>query len=197
MSRTELTIAGVGGQGSILAGVILGAAAVTHDQKYATQTQAYSSELRGGFAATWVVISDSPVVYPRVVRADILVAQAQDSIDRFRDSLKPGGILIMDSDMIPSPPENVPAAFQIPATSIARNRLNAPVTANMVMLGALCRVTGVVSREAMEKAITQSVPKGKEKINLEAFDLGYENVTACARGSQKKQCTEKDSDQDR
>ncbi len=82
--RTELTIAGVGGQGSILAGVILGTAAVTYDHKYAAQTQAYSSELRGGFAAAWVIISDRPVVYPRVIQPDILVAQAMDSIEPIR-----------------------------------------------------------------------------------------------------------------
>ena len=70
MARTELTIAGVGGQGSILAGVILGTAAVTYDNKYAVQTQAYSSELRGGFAAAWVVISDAPVTFPRVTKPE-------------------------------------------------------------------------------------------------------------------------------
>ena len=64
MAQTDLTIAGVGGQGSILAGVILGSAAVTFDSKYATQTQAYSSELRGGFAATWVIFPISPSNFP-------------------------------------------------------------------------------------------------------------------------------------
>ena len=82
MAQVDLTIAGVGGQGSILAGGILGTAAVTYAGKYATQTQAYSSELRGGFAATWVIISDEPIVFPRVKNPDILVAQAQDSITR-------------------------------------------------------------------------------------------------------------------
>ena len=89
MSQTDITIAGVGGQGSILAGVILGSAAVTFDSKFATQTQAYSSELRGGFAATWVIISNEPVEFPRVTNPDILVAQAQDSINRFGDVVKP------------------------------------------------------------------------------------------------------------
>ena len=77
MSRLELTLAGVGGQGSILAGVILGAAAATHDGKYAAQTSAYSSELRGGFAAAWVIIDEEPILYPRVRRPDVLVAQAR------------------------------------------------------------------------------------------------------------------------
>ncbi len=176
MTRTELTIAGVGGQGSILAGTILGSAAVTYDGKYAVQTQAYSSELRGGYAATWVVVSDEPVVFPRVTRPDVLIAQAQDSINRFSHSLKPDGILIVDSDMIPAPPDNTRHIFKIPATSIARNRLKAPVTANIIMLGALYRVTGLVSREALEKAIRDAVPKEKGQLNLDAFNLGFEAV---------------------
>jgi 2-oxoglutarate ferredoxin oxidoreductase subunit gamma len=176
MSRTDLTIAGVGGQGSILAGVILASAVVNYDAKYAVQTQAYSSELRGGYAATWVVVSDEPVVFPRVIHPDILVAQAQDSINRFCHTIKANGVLIVDSDMIPRPPENIFHVFRIPATSIARNRIKAAVTANIVMLGALCRVRTVVSRKALEKAIADAVPKGQEKLNMEAFDLGFETV---------------------
>ena len=178
MAQTDITIAGVGGQGSILAGVILGSAAVTFDGKYATQTQAYSSELRGGFAATWVIISSEPVEFPRVTNPDILVAQAQDSIERFGKVLKPDGILIYDSDMVHGTPQNIKTQFKIPATSIARNEVKVPVTANMVMLGALCKVSEVVSRKALEQAIVKSVPKGKEDLNMEAFDLGFNGVEA-------------------
>ena len=176
MPRQELTIAGVGGQGSILAGVILGSAAVAYDKKYAVQTQAYSAELRGGFAAAWVIISDEPVLFPRVTRPDILVAQAQDSINRFAKVLNPAGILIFDSDLISSVPDNLKNAYEIKATSLARSRFNAPIVCNMVMLGALCSVTGVVSRQALETAIKESVPKGKEEMNLNAFDVGYTEV---------------------
>lgn len=176
MAQTDITIAGVGGQGSILAGVILGSAAVTFDGKYATQTQAYSSELRGGFAATWVIISNDPVEFPRVTNPDILVAQAQDSISRFGKVVKPDGILIYDSDMVHETPQDINHQYKIPATSIARNEVKVPVTANMIMLGALCKVTEVVSRKALEQAITKSVPKGKEELNLEAFNLGFNQV---------------------
>jgi len=176
MSRQELTIAGVGGQGSILAGVILGTAAVSHDNKYAVQTQAYSAELRGGFAAAWVVVSDEPVVFPRVTQPDILVAQAQDSIDRFAEVLKPEGVLIVDSDLVLSVPEYVNQAWGLKATSLARNQMGATIVCNMIMLGALCKVTGVVSRNALETAIVAAVPKGKEDLNLKAFDLGFNEV---------------------
>lgn len=176
MTQTEFSIAGVGGQGSILAGVILGTAAVTYGGKYAVQTQAYSSQQRGGFAVTWVIISDQPVMFPRVTHPDVLVAQAQDSINRFAHTLKAGGILIVDSDMIPTPPEDIEQVFKVPATSIARNRLKAPVTMNMVMLGALYKVTGVLSREALEKAIRDAIPQDKAQLNLDAFHLGFESV---------------------
>ena len=177
MAQTDLTIAGVGGQGSILAGVILGSAAVTFDSKYATQTQAYSSELRGGFAATWVIISDEPIEFPRVTHPDTLVAQAQDSINRFGKALKPDGTLIVDSDMVLETPPNLKHLYKIPATTIARNEIKVPVVANMIMLGTLWKVAEIVSRQALEKAIAASVPKGKEQINLEAFNLGIERVS--------------------
>jgi 2-oxoglutarate ferredoxin oxidoreductase subunit gamma len=178
MARTELTIAGVGGQGSILAGVILGTAAVTYDNKYAVQTQAYSSQLRGGFAAAWVVISDASVMFPRVTKPEILVAQAQDSISRYGDAVQKDGVLIIDSDMVTTLPENIKHIFGVPATSIARNEIKTPLTANMVMLGALCKITEVVSRQALEQAVAGAVPKGKEQLNLDAFGLGYERVSS-------------------
>lgn len=179
MAQTDLTIAGVGGQGSILAGVILGSAAVNYDGKYATQTQAYSSELRGGFAATWVMISDEPILFPRVTQSDVLVAQAQDSIGRFGHLVKPEGILVYDEDMIQETPGHIRQKYKVPATSIARNELKAPVTGNIVILGALCKVAEIVSREALEQAIVQVVPKGKDRLNLQAFELGFKSVTSC------------------
>ena len=177
MALTRLTFAGIGGQGSILAGTILGSAAVTHAGQYATQTQAYSSELRGGFAATWLIFSDSPIVYPRVVRCDILAAQAQDSITRFAHTLTPQGTLLCDTDMIASVPGDVTASkFGIPATSIDRNTFAAPIVANIVMLGALTRVAPVVDRRSLEKAIAETVPQKKITLNLEAFAAGFESV---------------------
>ena len=176
MSQQALPLAGVGGQGSILAGVILGTAAVTYDHKYAVQTQAYSAELRGGFAAAWVIVSDQPVLFPRVTRPDILVAQAQDSIDRFAGTMKPDGKLIFDSDLIRTVPDSVRSAYGVAATSLARNQIQDMIVTNMIMLGALCRITEVVSRKALEAAIAAAVPKGKEAMNHQAFALGFDTV---------------------
>ena len=176
MPITKLTFAGVGGQGSIMAGTILGNAAVTYGGQYATQTQAFSSELRGGFAATWVIFSDVPIVYPRIVETDILMAQAQDSITRFAKTLKKGGILIADSDMVNAMPDIDAAMYALPSTSIARNQFFAPVVVNIVMLGALAKIAPVTDRKCVEDSIAAAVPKDKVDLNLQAFAAGFDQV---------------------
>lgn len=172
--RTDLIIAGVGGQGSIMAGTLLGTAAVVYDNKKALQTQAYSSELRGGAAVTWVIISDEEIVYPRVVHPDILVAQAPQAITRYVSQLKSAGTLIIDSDMVKDPPRDGYRLIEIPATSVATKEIGSGIVANLVILGALIGATGIVSPDAMEKAVRSSVPKSKIDVNLTAFRRGLE-----------------------
>jgi len=179
MSLIQLTFAGIGGQGSILAGTILGSAAVTYGGRYATQTQAYSSELRGGFAATWVIFSDEPIVYPRVTQPDILVAQAQDSIDRFAKTLKKEGILLVDSDIVQAVPSIQARQYKVAATSLARNEFSAPIVANIIMIGALTKIAPVAERQCVEQAIAATVPKKKVDMNMKAFAAGFDAVTAC------------------
>jgi 2-oxoglutarate ferredoxin oxidoreductase subunit gamma len=170
--RTDLIIAGVGGQGSIMAGTLLGTAAVVYDNKKALQTQAYSSELRGGAAVTWVIISDETILYPRVAHPDILVAQAPQAITRYVSQLKPEGTLIVDSDMVKEPPRNGYTLIEIPATSIATKEIGSSIVSNLVILGVLIGATRIVSPEAMEKAVHSSVPKSKIDMNIKAFRRG-------------------------
>lgn len=172
--RTDLIIAGVGGQGSLMAGTLLGTAAVVFDNKKALQTQSYSSELRGGAVVTWVIISDEEIVYPRVVHPDILVAQAPQAIKRYLSHLKPEGTLIVDSDMIQNPPRNGYRLIQVPATSIASKEIGNSIVTNLVILGALIGTTGIVSPGAMEETIHSSVAKSKVDINIKAFRRGLE-----------------------
>jgi len=172
--RTDLIIAGVGGQGSIMAGTLLGTAAVVYDNKKALQTTSYSSELRGGAAVTWVIVSDETIVYPRVVHPDVLIAQAPQALTRYLSQLKPEGTLIVDSDMITDPPRGGYRLIQVPATSIASKEIGNSIVTNLVVLGALIGATQIVSPDAMEKAVHSSVPKSKVDINLKAFRRGLE-----------------------
>ena len=98
--RKDIRIAGFGGQGIILAGIVIGKAAALHDDLFAVQTQSYGPEARGGASKTEVVISDEEIDYPKVQNPDILVAMSQEALMAYLDDLKDGGILIIDPDMI-------------------------------------------------------------------------------------------------
>ncbi|MBP1722638.1 MAG: pyruvate/ketoisovalerate oxidoreductase, gamma subunit [Deltaproteobacteria bacterium] len=174
MKRTEILIGGVGGQGVILAGILLGSAATVFDNKKAVQTQAYSSEQRGGMARAEVILSDEPVTDPQVRRPDILIALAQDAINRHLKKIKPGGLLVMDSDLVQGVEKGDFEILSLPATSIADKEMGSVVVANLVLLGGLLKKTAVLSVGAMEKAIEANVPPKAKEMNLKAFRRGLE-----------------------
>ena len=174
MSRTEIRIAGFGGQGVVLAGVLLGTAAVSHDGKKAVQTQSYGAEARGGAARSEVIISDDPVVYPQVRRLDILVALSAASLETYVADLKPGATLVVDEDLVEVPDGSGYKVYKAPFTNAAVNELGKSIVANVVMVGFLTGVTGVVSQRALELAIREMAPRGTEEINLRAFSLGLQ-----------------------
>jgi len=173
MSRTEVVFTGFGGQGVVLSGIILARAAL-YDEKGVVQTQSYGPEARGGACRAEVIISDEVVYYPFVEEADILVAMSQEALDKYINSVKEGGRLIVDSTTITRiPPKARVKLSKIAATDIASGKLGKVIVANIVMLGALTNLTGIVSREAMEKAVRASIPRGTEEINLKALEAGY------------------------
>ncbi len=174
MKRIEILVGGVGGQGVILAGILLGAAATLFDGKKAVQTQAYSSEQRGGMARAEVIISDEPVTDPQVRRPDVLMALAQDAVNRHLKKIKPGGLLVVDSDLAQEVEKGNFEVLSIPATSIADKEMGSVVVANLILLGGLLKKTAVLSVGAMEKAIEANVPPKAKEINLKAFRRGLE-----------------------
>ena len=165
-----MRIAGFGGQGIILAGIILGTAGFL-DGKHVTQVQSYGPEARGGACKAEVVISNDPIHYPLVQMADFLLAMSQEALDRYIGNISPDGVLIIDSDLVRETQFN--SIIRIPATEMASQKLKRSIVANMIMLGALLRATNIVSRKALEKAIYENVPKGTEELNKKALELGY------------------------
>jgi 2-oxoglutarate ferredoxin oxidoreductase subunit gamma len=174
MNRTEILIGGVGGQGVILAGILLGSAATLFDHKQAVQTQAYSSEQRGGMARAEVILSSERITDPQVRRPDILIAMAQDAVNRHVPKIKPSGLLVMDSDLVKEVGAGDFQSLQIPATSLAEKELGSIVVTNLILLGGLIRKTGILSVGAMEKAIEASVPPKARELNLKAFRRGLD-----------------------
>ena len=165
--RTEIRICGFGGQGIILAGIILGKSASLFDDKEAVQTQSYGPEARGGASKCEVVISDDKVDYPKVQSPDILVAMSNEALLKYIVDLKDEGTLIVD------PGTTDVEVYEAPATKTATDEIGLKIVANIVMVGAITKITEVISKEAAIKAIEASVPKGTEEKNISAFEAGY------------------------
>jgi 2-oxoglutarate ferredoxin oxidoreductase subunit gamma len=172
MSRTEITVGGVGGQGVVLSGILLGTAATLFENKKAVQTQSYSSELRGGSARAEVIISEQPISDPQVRRPDILIALAEEALPRHISSLKPGGLVIVDSDRVKSVEPGNYEIVRVPATSIAEKEMGDLIVVNIIILGALIKKKPVVSAQSMEKAIEATVPPKAKILNITAFRRG-------------------------
>ena len=169
--RVEVRISGLGGQGVVLAGEILGRAAV-YDGKYAVQTQSYGAEARGSAAKSEVIISNKKIGFPKIRKCDILITMSQNALNKHLDDLKENGILLVDRDKIKDVPKVKAKVFSIPATRIADIELKSRIYANAIMLGALTKITGIVSEEAVKKAIVDSVSEETKETNLEGFGKG-------------------------
>ena len=175
MNKTEIRVGGLGGQGVILCGMIIGKAASIFDGKHATLIQAFGPEARGSACSAQVTVADEAIGYPYVKSPDVLIVMSPDAYSQFAPQVKPGGMLLYEKELI-TLDDRLPAgvkALGIPATRFAEE-LGRRLVLNIVMTGFFAGVTGVVSFEAVEKAVKSSVPKGTEDLNLRAFRKGYE-----------------------
>jgi 2-oxoglutarate ferredoxin oxidoreductase subunit gamma len=179
-NRYEIRLSGSGGQGLILAGIILAEAAGIYDGRFVTQTQSYGPEARGGVSRSDVIISGEEIDYPKAIRLDMLLAMNQKSCDQYFSDLKRAGVLLVDSTFVSELPTE--GAIAIPFTRIARERIGKEVVANVVALGALTVFCAVVSRRAMKTAVLVRVPKRTEKLNRTALRAGIEAAEEFKKG---------------
>ncbi len=176
MNRLEVRLSGFGGQGIIRSGEIIGKAAVLYDGRFATFTQSYGPESRGGACAAQVAIADDPVElsYPHVVDPSVLVVMSQGGYNKYVPDFRRDGLLIIDEDLVEldEAAEGL-AMLKVPATRLAEE-IGRRIVANVVMLGFVAAVTDIASPEAIRQAVLSSVPKGTEELNERAFDAGFE-----------------------
>ncbi len=172
VSRVEIRLAGEGGQGMILAGIILAEAAAIYDGKNVVQTQSYGPEARGGASKAEVIISDGEIDFPKVINADALVVMSQEACDKYAARLKKDGLLIVDQDKVGRVPTT--RTIKLPILKMAVEATGKAITANVVALGVLVGLTRIVTREAIEKAVTARAPKGTEELNRLALAAGFE-----------------------
>jgi 2-oxoglutarate ferredoxin oxidoreductase subunit gamma len=173
MSRLEIKIGGFGGQGVILAGMIIGKAASIYDDKDATLTQSFGPEARGGSCSAQVVVNTDRNLYPMVTQPDVLVVMSQPAYQKFVGEVKPGALILFDDTLVQM--DDLPdgcRAFGIPATRFAEE-LGRKMVLNIIMVGFFTALGGICSLESVKQAVLNSVPKGTEKLNINAFERGY------------------------
>jgi 2-oxoglutarate ferredoxin oxidoreductase subunit gamma len=170
-SLVEVRFGGSGGQGVILMGVIL-AMAGARDHRFVVQTQSYGPEARGGYSRSDVIISDSQIDYPELEQADLLVALSQAAADEYFRMLRSDGVLVYDSENVTAVPPFKGEQFGIPFTRLALEETGRRQTTNILTLGAVAGITGVVTKEALRKAMLVMVPVGTEEVNSKALARG-------------------------
>ena len=170
--KQELRLSGSGGQGLILAGIILAEAALL-DGKLAIQSQSYGPEARGGSSKSEVIISDAEIYFPKVTKPNLVLVMSQEAAKKYVDDLSDAGVLVTDSLFV----KELPASFkgkvyELPITHSAKTELGKALFANIIALGAIVKLTGLVSEASIIKAVLNRVPKGTEEVNEKAIKLG-------------------------
>lgn len=172
MERIEIRLSGSGGQGLLLGGIILAEGAI-FDGKNSVQTQSYGPEARGGASKSEVIISDDTIDFPKVRSCDILLSLTQKSYEQYGNGLKDNGVLIVDSSVSVEEYGNR-KFYSVPILDASTNILGKPMVTNIVALGVLVEITKVISKESLERAVIDRVPKGTEELNRKALSVGYE-----------------------
>ena len=171
----QISLSGTGGQGLILAGIILAEAAII-DGKEAIQTQSYGPEARGGASKAEVIISNNPIDYPKVLNADILLVMSQEACNKYSGLVGLGAQMIVDSSLVWKIPEVAAKVIALDITRAAKEELGKEMVANIIAMGALVGLTGAVSVEALKAAVLARVPRGTEDLNLQALEIGFKMV---------------------
>lgn len=173
--RFEIRLAGSGGQGLVLGGVIFSEAAAIYDGKFATQTQSYGPESRGGASKSEIVISDEEIDYPKATNPDVILLFTEEAFNKYLPSANKDAIIIVDKDLVRSKiPEDFKNVVEVPLTRIAKEGVGREFVANIVALGLIREITGIVSEKSLENALLARVPKGTEEMNKKALKLGKE-----------------------
>lgn len=170
--RKQLRLSGSGGQGVITAAIIFAEAAVA-EGKEAVQSQSYGPEARGGASKSEVIIDDNPIFHPHVIVPDLVLAMTQKAADKYYKDLNPNGLLVLDEQLVPNVPD-FPHVVRIPITKLAIEEVGKPLFANIVALGALVRLTGLVSFDTIKQAVAHRVPPHTVEQNMKALQIGWD-----------------------
>ncbi len=172
--RKEICLSGSGGQGLILAGIILAEAAGVYDGFEVAQTQSYGPEARGGASRSEVIISKGKIDYPKVIKSDILLALTQEACDKYIENMNDDGMLLADSTNVLQMPSFSGKIYQHPITDDAIKVIGNKLVANIISLGIIVQLTDIVTKEAIKQAIINRIPERVKELNIKALEHGFE-----------------------
>ena len=182
----HVVITGFGGQGIIMAGDVLGTAATLYDNNFASMTQAYGPEARGGACSAQVIVNEEEILFPYVKEPHVLICLSQEGYSKNVGTLRKGVILIWDTDLVQTKKIDPSfSTYHIPSTRFAEEMGN-KMMANIVMLGFFSAVYDLISVKALRKAVLTSVPEPTREINAQAFERGREYGEAILKSRAKK-----------
>ncbi|MCD6282607.1 2-oxoacid:acceptor oxidoreductase family protein [bacterium] len=175
--RYEVLLSGSGGQGIILAGVIIAEAGIAHDLKV-VQTASYGPESRGGASRSEVILSGTDIDYPAVTQPDFVIALTQEAADKFAHLARPRGKALLDTTWVENIPRDIQASTaSFPLTEEASNRFGKPLVANIIALGYFAEHNPLMGPDELLQAIVRRVPSHYRELNEHAFAFGRELAT--------------------
>jgi 2-oxoglutarate ferredoxin oxidoreductase subunit gamma len=169
----QIRLSGFGGQGVVLAGVLLGQAGVM-EWRYVSGSNSYGAEARGSGCKSEIVFSDQPIDFPHLITADILVAMSQGAYDTYCEDVKESGLILYDQGLLIPKEELRVKQWGVPATEISVKKLKNKQAVNIVLLGALIEITKIVSQKSVRKAMTLHMSERFRVLNLKALQAGIE-----------------------
>ncbi len=171
MNRQEIRLAGSGGQGVILATVILAEAALLSG-RYTAQSQAYGPEARGGSCKAETLISDEPIGFTKVQNPTFLMALTQGSLDKYGPAVDSRCMVLVDSSLVCPDSMAASSVVSLPILETARTKVGRLQTANIVAVGCINELLGITDHASIEKAVLMHIPKGTDKLNMMALEEG-------------------------
>ena len=171
LERFEIRFSGLGGQGIITLGKVMGQGLAIGHGYNVTQTQSYGPEARGGSSRCDLVISSGRISYPKAESLDLLVALSQEACNAYYPYLKPGGALVIESDLVSQPPTN--RYLGLPYTRLAKDKVGIAQAMNTVVLGSLAYLLPFVQQAVMRKSLEGALPAKIRAVNVKAFNLGH------------------------
>jgi 2-oxoglutarate ferredoxin oxidoreductase subunit gamma len=170
----QIRFCGFGGQGIVLAGLLLGQAGVI-EGRYVAGSSSYGAQARGSVCKSEIVFSENPIDFPHLITADFLVAMSQEAYDLYwRDVKEASGLILYDNGLVNPKKDLKGKQLGVPATKLAISRLKNKQMANLTLIGALIQITKIVSSKAVQKAIRHHISERFRTSNLKAFRMGME-----------------------